>query len=742
MSDTYRKRKYRALKREEHKVSVNNNSDGNTKKKISDYDFEDVMYSNSEVSELSKQSQSTNVDIQQSTGVDYKINSSDSCCEKSPSSRIDHKLDLSDISSEISQSFIIDNKIELSDRSSESDQSSDNSSVSDEEKSVSSNCLQLPESNLNKKVNSRGNMRTKLHVWAIKYRKNLSRSCIEHLLQDLRSEGLPDIPKSLATLIPSDSTKNFDIKVMKSARGKLGSFVYFGVLKALEKIIQPTIYTEKIINIAINVDGMQVFSNSREQLWPILGMVVHEDYISHPFIIALFGGNSKPDSSEEFFEQFVQEMNDIILNGIEIDGTMYIVKLGAFICDTPARAFIKGTKSHIGFCSCERCEVHGVTINKKRVFNEVDSILRTENSFRNKLQEEHHVKDCHLLKLVNFDPVKDVLLDPMHLFFNGFMKFCLERYVSTSKKKGKLKTNEKKILISCLESASGGITFEFQRKKLDIENLQYWKATQYRFVLLYCSGLIFKHILTEDAYQHFMLIFVACRILCSKTMAVKYAEYAKILLKQFVILLPTYFGEDSQTMNNHNIMHSPDDVIKMQKSLSEISAFPFENCLGLLKTLIKGRKDIVPQIIKRISEIDYCPQVAEDDRAVNNIIRKKENTITEEINKFNGEIKSIFLREMKITTSQPDNIVILKNNVFFKVAGIKKHGETFNVEGYTIECAGDSFDYPCKSSKVGIWKLGTENLKKSIFPANDIKNKCVVLKIKEEQHVLILLHIY
>ncbi|XP_051165282.1 uncharacterized protein LOC127284046 [Leptopilina boulardi] len=222
---------------------------------------------------------------------------------------------------------------------------------------------------------------------------------------------------------------------MKSARGKLGSIAYFGVGKALEKIIDPSTFTEKVIDIAVNIDGMQVFENSREQLWPILGKVDNDGYESRPLIIALFGGNSKPDSATEFFEKFVTEMNQIILNGICINGVWYAVNFLGFICDTPARSFAKGTKGHVGFCSCERCAVHGITVNRKRVFNETNSKLRTEDSFRNKSQTEHHVKDCYLLNLINFDPIRDFYLDPMHLFFEGFMKFCLERLVSKSKKK-------------------------------------------------------------------------------------------------------------------------------------------------------------------------------------------------------------------------------------------------------------------------------------------------------------------
>lgn len=491
----------------------------------------------------------------------------------------------------------------LSDSSSSESSDSESQCSLEEQKPSSSSTSQPLKNNKETTVVLKGDLRTKLHIWSIKHRKSLTRNCNEDLLQNLRSEGLPDIPKSCITLVPSDSAKEFDIKGMKSCRGKLGSFVYLGVAKALQKIIDPSIYNEKCISIVVNVDGMQVFVNSRAQLWPILGKIIHEDYKSEPFIIALYGGNSKPVSTKEYFEQFVQEMNDLLGNGILIDETLYKIELLGFICDRPARAFIKGCKGHVGFCSCERCVVHGITVNKKLVFTEAYSSERTDLSFRNKTQKEHHVKDCHLLQLKDFDPVKHVYLDSMHLFIEGIIKFYFDRFMSTGKQKGKLKQEERSILGSCLESASLGIPFEFQRKTLDIENLTHWKATQYRFVLLYCSCIVFKHILTKDCYKHFMLLFVACHILCSKQLALTHVKYAKMLLQEFFNLLPTFFGEDSQTLNHHNLIHVADDVLETKKSLSELSAFPFENCLGQLKSLIKGRKDIVPQLIKKFRKL-------------------------------------------------------------------------------------------------------------------------------------------
>lgn len=43
---------------------------------------------------------------------------------------------------------------------------------------------------------------------------------------------------------------------------------------------------------------------------------------------------------------------------------VYSVKIYNFICDAPARAFIKCIKIHTGYASCEKCTEYGKYANK------------------------------------------------------------------------------------------------------------------------------------------------------------------------------------------------------------------------------------------------------------------------------------------------------------------------------------------------------------------------------------------
>lgn len=189
-------------------------------------------------------------------------------------------------------------------------------------------------------------------------------------------------------------------------------------------------------------------------------------------------------------------------------------------------------------------------------------------------QKGHHKDGLRspLTKLPNLAPVNSVVLDSMHLLHLGVMKTLLEACIlRTSVARLKIMTVlqlRKKFL-----SLTPSVSFEFQRKKFDTNDLARWKATQFRFVLLYCGPVILETTLPVYVYKHFLLLFVACRILHCKDLMIKFNSYAKQLLRKFFFLLPSLYSKKSQTLNMHNLIHLPDDVLNLNLSSSELSAF-------------------------------------------------------------------------------------------------------------------------------------------------------------------------
>lgn len=193
----------------------------------------------------------------------------------------------------------------------------------------------------------------------------------------------------------------------------------------------------------------------------------------------------------------------------------------------------------------------------------------------NKSQLEHHLENVQspLCDLENFDPVNDVALDSMHLLYLGAMKNLLEKLLALKKHPARLKSDKVKILRTIMESVSSDIPCEFQRKIYDIDQISKWKATQFRFFLLYIGFLAFKDVLSPNKYRHFLSLYVACRMLNNSNNALRDVNYAQELLRAFFKLLPSEYGDDSQLLSMHNLIHVTDDVRHYKVSLSEVSAF-------------------------------------------------------------------------------------------------------------------------------------------------------------------------
>jgi len=69
--------------------------------------------------------------------------------------------------------------------------------------------------------------------------------------------------------------------------------------------------------------------------------------LSHrPFVVGLYCGAKKPASLSDYLQDFVQELSSLLLTGVSHGNVHYALEVGCFVCDAPARAFLKNVKSH------------------------------------------------------------------------------------------------------------------------------------------------------------------------------------------------------------------------------------------------------------------------------------------------------------------------------------------------------------------------------------------------------------
>ena len=151
------------------------------------------------------------------------------------------------------------------------------------------------------------------------------------------------------------------------------------------------------LELQFNIDGVPLFKSSTGCMWPILCMVRHSCF-TKPFVVGVYGGKEKPIDAKEFLAEFVAEAADLTKNGLLFGSQTFSVKIHSFVCDAPARAFVKGIKYHSGYASCEKCTEPGEHIGKV-ILPGTTASLRTDVAFDRKADEDHHAEPCPLKPL-------------------------------------------------------------------------------------------------------------------------------------------------------------------------------------------------------------------------------------------------------------------------------------------------------------------------------------------------------
>ena len=433
-------------------------------------------------------------------------------------------------------------------------------------------------------------VKCKLADWAVK--RNISHSALSELLSILRQCGL-DLPKDPRTLL--STVQYCEVKEMGN-----GSYYYFGVSNAIISQLScespPAVDT---LTLRVNIDGLSLSKSSKNELWPILAKI-KEMPRSNVFIIGMYAGPSKPPSAGEYLNDFVQDLKLLTQKGLDYNGKHYNVALpDAFICDAPARAFLKCIKGHTGYSACERCVVHGVYLSGKVVYPNLTEPLRTDATFENGCDEGHHHRVSPLQEL-GIGMVSSFVLDYMHLVCLGNVRRLISMWLQ-GPLKCRLSSSTIDVISNHLQSIREYIPSSFSRKPRSLREFRMWKATEFRQFLLYTGPVVLKGRLSTRWYKNFMLLSVAMRILLSPALCSKYCDYADKLLKCYVNNYAKIYGPEQVVYNTHSLIHLADDARRFG-SLDSVSCFPFENHLGTLSKLVRKPQGPVQQLVRRVGE--------------------------------------------------------------------------------------------------------------------------------------------
>ncbi|KAG1713953.1 hypothetical protein GQR58_002021 [Nymphon striatum] len=543
-------------------------------------------------------------------------------------------------------------------------------------------------------------------------------------IQDLVNDAMRNRKKKLHLMTNTKYT-------VKELAG--GLYHHFGILPSIEKTLRrftTSIIDGSCLKLQINIDGLPLFKSSNVQLWPILGLIMSVK-MKEPVVIGVYSGNKKPSSSIEYLDEFVKDVKTLEA-GFTFEGKQLSLQLSSVICDTPARSFVKNIKSHNGYYGCDKCSQSGLYINHRMTYPDNDSLLWTDESFLSDLAEDHRAPNwTNPFPGITVGFISQFPVDYMHLVCLGVVRRLLNIWL-----KGKLKTRLTNRLVDQLSTAlvqlRSHIPSEFARKPRSVREVDRWKATEFRQFLLYTGPVVLSSIVDEPVYQNFMLLSAGISILICPSLSVIYADYAMSLLKDFVMHYGQIYGKDLIVYNVHGIIHLAEDV-KRHGHLDKYSSFPYENHLQKLKKMVRKPKYPLAQIIRRLSEKESATKPT---TPCTNF--KKEHCkgpVPVELNALK-QFEEMQTENFVIKLTKGDNIFLIGDYVCV-IINIVQCTDFVYVVYQPYQRKTDFFEYPFKSTFLGICAVSGLDTEYCYSKISDISCKCVGLPY-EEQFVMFL----
>lgn len=550
---------------------------------------------------------------------------------------------------------------------------------------------------------------TSLRYWASTF--SVSLVAVTALLGILRVFH-PDLPKDARTVLRTQGQIN-------TIKMDGGEYHHFGLAKGLVSRLKSLILPAKLndLKLQFNIDGLPLFKSSKLQFWPILA-IANVDYTKSPFLVGLYCGLGKPKSVVQFLDPFVKDLRHILKYGIIYNSCQITVKVCSFVCDAPARAFIKNIKAHNGYSGCDKCVQVGEWKNKM-TYPEVNAKLRTDADFQLMIDEDHHLNQtlsplAGMVKMITMFP-----LDYMHLCCLGVTRKLIYLWIKGKVLATRLSSRTVGEISEKLKALRPYTPNEFNRKPRELSEIDRWKATELRNFMLYTGPVVLRNSIPVEFYDNFMLFSVAMHLLLSPSMSNEMVDCANEFLVSFVSHFGELYGRDKITYNVHQLTHLSEEY-RLFGPLDNIAAFPYENYLGQIKHLLRKPHLPLQQIVKRLSEKpDVKP--APPRKAQKLMHQHYDGPLVAPIH-HSEQYKKVVTEKYILSVGDGDNCVQVVDDIALIRNIVKVDGDTFVI--FQKFCHKESyFQYPLPSSRIGCYRVSQLNSRPGITKLNNITGK-------------------
>lgn len=279
--------------------------------------------------------------------------------------------------------------------------------------------------------------------------------------------------------------------------------------------------------------------------------------------------------------------------------------------------------------------------------------------------------------------------------------------------------NQSDQISALLISYNATLPSDIHRKFRTLKNIAFFKATEFRSILLYAGIVLFKDFLPTCHYENFLKLCCAV-IICSSKLYTPFLPLARTLFIEYIESHIDLYGIESIVSNLHNLSHIVDDV-QYLGDLTTINAYPFENELYQMKLVLKQCNKPLQQLARRYHESD--------------ILRKPFSFETDCFPKVMSQFicleapnqMAFHQIEFKPRTVLCDNVknkwFLLNTNAIAQFEFAFKTGTEYFIRGKQLKQTDNFFHRPFDSKYLNIFISTCECSESKNFNVKDVKAK-------------------